>query len=157
MMMRKFIGTGALLLAVGLVPVTLPAQSQDDKPATTSSATNPATTSVTGCVAAGKKAGTFKLTADDGTVYMLRSKNTNLAEHVGQPVTVSGRAMNGAIGANGANSSAAPSNSANSSDATGADQNSTGGSTTGSNAAMKNHLMVHKLTMVSESCKTAGR
>jgi hypothetical protein len=155
MMMRKFIGTGALLLAAGLVPGTLPAQSQDDKPATTSSATNPTTTSVTGCVAAGKKAGTFKLTADDGTVYMLRSKNTNLAEHVGHTVTVSGRVMNGA---NGANGSAAASNSANSSDASGADQNAAGASgTAAANGAMRNHLMVHKLTMVSESCKTAAQ
>lgn len=153
MMMHKFIGAAALLLAAGLLPASLPAQSQDDKPATTSSATNPSTTSVTGCVAAGKKAGTFKLTADDGTVYMLRSKNTNLAEHVGHTVTVSGRVMNGANGANGS----AASNSANSSDASGADQNSAGGGTTGSNAAMRNHLMVHKLTMVSESCKTAAQ
>jgi hypothetical protein len=151
-MMYKSIGLGALLLAASLVPATLPAQSQDDKPATTSSATNPATTSVTGCVAAGKKAGTFKLTADDGTVYMLRSKNTNLAEHVGHTVTVSGRVM---TGANGANGSATPSNSANSSDATGADQNSAGANGAAAGGAMKNHLMVHKLTMVSESCKTA--
>ncbi|HEY4879703.1 MAG TPA: hypothetical protein VIH97_11300 [Candidatus Acidoferrales bacterium] len=148
-MMYKFIGMGALLLAASLVPATLPAQSQDDKPATTSSATNPATTSVTGCVAAGKKAGTYKLTADDGTVYMLRSKSTNLGEHVGHTVTVSGRVMSGA------NGSATPSNSANSSDATGADQNSAGANGAAAGGAMKNHLMVHKLTMVSESCKTA--
>src|ERR1700733_13259010 len=139
-MMYKSIGLGALLLAASLVPATLPAQSQDDKPATTS---------VTGCVAAGKKAGTYKLTADDGTVYMLRSKSTNLGEHVGHTVTVSGRVMSGA------NGSATPSNSANSSDATGADQNSAGANGAAAGGAMKNHLMVHKLTMVSESCKTA--
>ena len=150
MMMSKFIGAGALLLAASLVPATLPAQSQDDKPATTSSATNPAATSVTGCVAAGKKAGTFKLTADDGTVYMLRSKNTNLSEHVGHTVTVSGHVMNGA------NGSATPSNGTNGSDATGADQNSAGASgAAAANGTMKNHLMVRKLTMVSESCKAS--
>jgi hypothetical protein len=147
--MRKWITTGALLLLANLVPATLSAQAQSDKPATTSSASNPATTKVTGCVAAGKKAGTFKLTADDGTVYMLRSKNTNLAEHVGHTVTVSGHALNAA------NGSAAPSDAANAPDATAADQNSAGNGTTGSNGAPKNHLIVHKLTMVSESCKAS--
>jgi hypothetical protein len=155
MTMRKFIGTGALLLAASLVPATLPAQSQDDKPATTSSAANPEVTSVTGCVAAGKRAGTYKLTSDDGTVYMLRSKSINLGEHVGHTVTVSGRVI---TGSNGANGSATTSNAANSSDATGADQNSAGANgAAASSAAAKNHLMVHKLTMVSESCKTAAQ
>jgi hypothetical protein len=149
--MRTLFATGALLLAASLVPAALPAQTQSDKPATTSSASNPATTSVTGCVAAGKKTGTFTLTADDGTVYMLRSKNTNLAEHVGHTVTVSGHVMNGANAASGAT----PSNAANSSDATGADQNAAAGSTAASSGAMKNHLVVHKLTMVSESCKAS--
>jgi hypothetical protein len=150
--MRKLVATGALLLAASLVPATLPAQTQSDKPATTSSASNPNTTKVTGCVAAGKKTGTFKLTADDGTVYMLRSKNTNLAEHVGHTVTVAGHVMNGT---NAANGSAAPSNAANSSDAAGADQDAAAGSTAASSPAMKNHLIVQKLTMVSESCKAS--
>jgi hypothetical protein len=145
--MRKWITTGALLLIAILLPATLPAQTQSDKPATTSSAANPATTKVTGCVAAGKKAGTFTLTADDGSVYILRSKNTNLAEHVGHTVTVSGHAMNAA------NGSAASSSAANAPDAAAADQNSANPGATGSNGPMKNHLIVHKLTMVSESCK----
>jgi len=152
--MRKFITTGALLLAASLIPATLAAQTQSDKPATTSSMSNPNVTSVTGCVQAGKKAGTYKLMADDGTTYMLRSKSTNLSEHVGHTVTVSGRVMTGENKA-AANGGATQSNSTSPSDATGTNQNASGDSATPPTGAMRNHLLVHSLTMVSDSCKTA--
>jgi hypothetical protein len=54
--MRKFIATGALLLAASLIPATLPAQStQPDSPNNGSAMTKPPMTTVTGCVSAGKK------------------------------------------------------------------------------------------------------
>src|ERR1700691_3938692 len=118
--MRKLFTTGALFLAVSLIPAALPTHAQStpdaqspppaqDNGAMMAAKTPP--TTVTGCIAAGKKDGTFKLTADDGTVYMLRSRNTNFAEHVGHTVTVTGRVLTGQGGANGA----APSNSGDSS------------------------------------------
>jgi hypothetical protein len=154
--MHKLLMTGALLISASLIPATLPAQTQsDDKPATTSSAANPSVTKVTGCLQAGKKAGTFKLIGDDGTTYMLRSKSTDLSAHVGHTVTVSGRVMTGEKKAGAANGSAAPSNSSNPSDATAADQNASGDTSNPPAGAMHSHLMVHSLAMVSESCKTA--
>jgi len=155
--MRKFFTTGALFLAVSLIPAALPTHAQStpdaqtpppaqDNGATMAPKTPP--TTVTGCIAAGKKDGTFKLTADDGTVYMLRSRNTNFAEHVGHTVTVTGRVMTGQMNRGGA----AP---AGDSSASGdANQNAPAD---GSGAAMKhagmNHLMVRSMTMVSETCK----
>lgn len=152
--MHKLIMTGALLLTASLISATLPAQTESDKPATTSSAANPNVTKVTGCLQAGKKAGTFKLMGDDGTTYMLRSKSTNLSEHVGHTVTVSGRVMTGENKA-AANGGATQSNSTSPSDATGTNQNASGDSATPPTGAMRNHLLVHSLTMVSDSCKTA--
>jgi hypothetical protein len=150
--MRKLIATGALLLAASLIPATLAAQTQSDKPATTSSMSNPNVTSVTGCVQAGKKAGTYKLMADDGTTYMLRSKSTNLAEHVGHTVTVSGHIMTGEK--RGPDAATTPANSSDSASAAAADQNASGDSSTPPAGAMRSHLMVRSLTMVSDSCKT---
>ena len=159
--MRKFFTTGALFLAVSLIPAALPTHAQStpaaqrpppaqDNGAMMAAKTPP--TTVTGCIAAGKKDGTFKLTADDGTVYMLRSRNTNFAEHVGHTVTVTGPGgvLTGQGGANGA----APSNSGDSSASGDANQNAPAG---GSGAATKHagmtHLMVRSMTMVSETCK----
>src|SRR3984957_7099898 len=157
--MRKFWTTGALFLAVSLIPAALPtfAQSTPDSqsaPAPAAqdngaamTAKTPSTT-VTGCIAAGKKDGTFKLTADDGTIYMLRSRNTNFADHVGHTVTVTGHVMTGQMskgGANGSAGDASPSGDAN--------QNAPADN---SGAAMKHgmsHLMVRSMTMVSETCK----
>lgn len=152
--MRTFIATSALLLAASLIPATLPAQStQPDSPNNGSAMTKPPMTTVTGCVSAGKKAGTFKLVGDDGTTYMLRSKNTNLSEHVGHTVTISGRMMTGER--KGSDSATTPSNSSDpEASSTGADQNASGDSSAPPAGAMRNHLMVHSLTMVSDSCKT---
>ena len=155
--MRKFFTTGALFLAVSLIPAALPTHAQSTPDAQTPPpaqdngammAAKTPTTTVTGCIAAGKKDGTFKLTADDGTVYMLRSRNTNFAEHVGH--TVTGRVLTGQGGANGA----APANSGDSSASGDANQNAPA---EGSGAATKHagmtHLMVRSMTMVSETCK----
>lgn len=155
--MRKFFITGALFLAVSLIPAlptfaqsnpdsqSAPAPAaQDNGAAMTAKA--PSTT-VTGCIAAGKKDGTFKLTADDGTVYMLRSRNTNFAEHVGHTVTVSGHVMTGQMG-----KGAAPSGDASAGGSGDAAQNAPADN----GAAMKHgmqHLMVRSMTMVSETCK----
>jgi hypothetical protein len=151
--MRKFITAATLLLAIGLIPASLPAQTPGAQPDSQDkgSMAKPAVTTVTGCVAAGKKAGTFKLTADDGTVYMLKSKSANLADHVGHTVTVSGHIMTGEKKAGDA--AGTPSNAADASSATGADQNSSGSGDTTANAPMRTHLMVRSLTMVSDSCK----
>ena len=157
--MRKFWTTGALFLAVSLIPAALPtfAQSTPDSqsaPAPAAqdngaamTAKTPRTT-VTGCIAAGKKDGTFKLTADDGTIYMLRSRNTNFADHVGHTVTVTGHVMTGQMGKGGANGSAGDASASGD-----ANQNAPADN---SGAAMKHgmtHLMVRSMTMVSETCK----
>jgi hypothetical protein len=155
--MRKFFATGALFLAVSLIPAALPTLAQStpdtqspppaqDNGAMMAAKTPP--TTVTGCIAAGKKDGTFKLTAEDGTTYMLRSRNTNFADHVGHTVTVTGHVMTGQMAKGGA----APSGDAS---ATGdANQNAPADN---SGAATKhagmNHLMVRSMTMVSETCK----
>jgi hypothetical protein len=160
--MRNFWTTGALVLAVSLIPAALPtfAQSTPDSQSAPASAAqdNSAamtakapTTTVTGCIAAGKKDGTFKLTADDGTTYMLRSRNTNFADHVGHTVTVTGHVMTGQMAKGGANGAAAP--SGDSSASGDANQNAPADN---SGAAMKHgmsHLMVRSMTMVSETCK----
>jgi hypothetical protein len=147
-MMHKIISVGALLLSFLLIPAVLAAQSsgpnaQDNNGSMSS---NPAKsgTSVTGCIQAGKKAGTFKLMGDDGTTYLLRSKTTNLSEHVGHTVTISGHVMNGETKSAG--------NSGDSATATGADQNASPG-----NSTMKHgvRFMVRSLSMVSDSCKAS--
>ncbi|HEY0702156.1 MAG TPA: hypothetical protein VGD60_05255 [Candidatus Acidoferrales bacterium] len=168
--MRKFITTGALFLAVSLIPAALPAQAQstpdsqsgaatDTKPAQSSSMANPEMTTVTGCVQAGRKAGTFRLVGDDGSMYMLRSKKTDFSQHVGHEVTVSGHVMTGEMhhgtgAANGSGDAAANgADSSASAGASGSDQNAASGT-----MAMKGHawkgFAVKSMTMVSESCKT---
>jgi hypothetical protein len=156
------ITTGALFLAVALIPAALPTHAQstpdaqaspDNKPAQSASAANPQTTTVTGCIQAGKREGTFRLVADDGSMYMLRSKKTDLSQHVGHEVTITGNVMsgnghmhNGNAAGNGADASAGGS---------GADQSAPSGDTT---MAPKAHawkgLSVKSMTMVSETCKT---
>lgn len=149
--MRKIISMGALLVAFALAPAVLPAQSSQpdsqDSNGTMTAKPKAEMTTATGCVEAGKKAGTFKLIGDDGTTYMLRSKSTNLADHVGHTVTVSGRVMTGQMG----NGSAAPSNSGDAANSSAADQNAPADSTAKHGLS---HFMVHSLTMVSDSCKT---
>jgi hypothetical protein len=158
--MRKFITTGALLIAAGLIPAALPAQTQSTQPDSQNSgaAMKPNLTTVTGCVSAGKKEGTYKLTGDDGTTYILRSRSANLADHVGHEVTVSGRIMTGQPGkaANGSDSVAPGSDkqqSQNPTDTTSPPPANDATNSASASGTMKNHLMVHSLTMVSDSCK----
>jgi hypothetical protein len=163
--MSKFITIGALLLAASLIPAALPAQTQSSQPdsQSTGAAMKSNLTTVTGCVSAGKKDGTYKLTGDDGTTYMLRSKSANLADHVGHEVTVSGRIMTGQPGkAANASDPSSPDSVAPGSDKQKSqnpnDTTSPPPANDATNAApapgsMKNHLMVHSLTMVSDSCK----
>lgn len=49
------------------------------------------TTTVTGCLQKGEKAGEFSITGDDGKIYGLRSSSVKLADHVGHKVTVTGK------------------------------------------------------------------
>jgi hypothetical protein len=159
--MRKFITTGALLLAVALIPAALPAHAQsapdsqnppatDTKPAQAASAANPEMTTVTGCIQAGKREGTFRLVGDDGSMYMLRSKKTDFSQHVGHEVTITGHVMNGEMrhGSGGA--------AGNSGDASASADQSAPADNTAMSA--KPHawkgLAVKSMTMVSESCKT---
>jgi hypothetical protein len=46
---------------------------------------------ITGCLAAGDKAGEFNLTANDGSTWEIRSKTVKLAPHVGHTVTITGK------------------------------------------------------------------
>ncbi len=159
--MRKFITTGALFLAVGLIPAALPTLAQtppdsqnppatDTKPAQSASMSNPEMTTVTGCIQAGKKEGTYRLMGDDGSMYYLRSKKTDFSQHVGHEVTVSGHVMTGQMH-NGTASGAAGSADSSAS----ADQSATSGDST---MAPKHHgmqgLAVKSMTMVSETCKS---
>jgi hypothetical protein len=146
--MHKIISVGALLLSFLLIPAVLAAQSSDPNAQDNngSLSSNPAKsgTSVTGCIQAGKKAGTFKLMGDDGTTYLLRSKTTNLSEHVGHTVTISGHVTNRETKSAG--------NSGDSANTSGADQNAAPG-----NLTMKHgvRFMVRSLSMVSDSCKAS--
>ena len=48
------------------------------------------TRSVTGCLSQGDDAKEFKLTANDGSTWELKSDSVSLAEHVGHTVTATG-------------------------------------------------------------------
>jgi hypothetical protein len=49
-----------------------------------------ATRTITGCLTQGDSAKEFKLTADDGSTWEVRSDTVALAEHVGHTVTATG-------------------------------------------------------------------
>lgn len=139
--MRKLFSLLALLAAVTFLPSRLPAQEtgnsgQENAPAAS-------TTTVTGCLQAGQKAGRFMLTAEDGTVYHLRSKSVDLSEHVGHTVTVTGR-----VAQRRPQEGQAPSSS--SSPEANAAQSGEG---QGGGHAHGHMLFVSDLKMVSDSCK----
>jgi hypothetical protein len=69
-----------LLLAFCLM--SLPASAQAPKTGDTKT--------VTGCLSQGAKAGHFRIAADDGNTYGLRSSSVKLADHVGHTVTITG-------------------------------------------------------------------
>lgn len=62
--------------------MSLPASAQDPKTGDTKT--------VTGCLSQGAKAGHFRIAADDGNTYGLRSSSVKLADHVGHTVTITG-------------------------------------------------------------------
>src|SRR6266478_1150496 len=52
------------------------------------------TRTITGCLTQGDSAKEFKLTANDGSTWEVRSSNVSLAEHVGHTVTATGVVSN---------------------------------------------------------------
>jgi len=48
------------------------------------------TRTITGCLAQGDNAKEFKLTAENGSTWEVRSSNVSLAEHVGHTITATG-------------------------------------------------------------------
>jgi hypothetical protein len=158
---RNYLLAGVLTVCTGLIPSIACAQSANGNVSNT--AANASTTeTVTGCVAAGKKAGIYTLTGNDGTMYVLRGKD-NFAEHVGHTVTVSGKVMT-AASKNDRPNGTSPSNSADDPDSTaktGTTNDQVGGSNSGAAGPVKTstvstakpHLMVKSISMVSDSCQ----
>ena len=89
------------------------------------------TRTLTGCLSTGDKAGEYNLTAEDGSTWVLNSKNAKLGEHVGHTVTVNGRVWH--AGMHGAKEKTKDE--------------------TNPNATEHGHLNVTDVSMVSESCK----
>lgn len=52
------------------------------------------TRTITGCLAQGDSAKEFKLTAEDGSTWEVKSSNVSLAEHVGHTVSATGVVSN---------------------------------------------------------------
>ena len=74
------------LLAVSCLAAA-PALIAQDKPKEDKSAE---VRNVTGCLAKGDSAGEFKVTANDGSTWEVKSKTVKLSPHVGHTVTVTG-------------------------------------------------------------------
>jgi hypothetical protein len=140
--MQKVCTLLALLAAVTFLPSRLQAQAAGNSGQDNTPSAN--TTTVTGCLEAGKKAGHYMLAADDGTTYHLRSRDVNLGEHVGHTVTVTGKVPQGKAGEKSPSSSS-------SADPYGSAQSGEGQA--GGHAGGGNTLLVTDLKMVSESCK----
>jgi uncharacterized protein DUF5818 len=141
--MQKLFTLLALLAAVTFLPSRLAAQDTGNAGQSNEPSAN--TTSATGCLQAGTRAGSFMLTSDDGTVYHLRSKSVDLSEHVGHTVTVTGR-----VPERHAQGGQAPSSSS-SPEATNEAAQSGEGQGGGHHGG--HMLIVTDLKMVSDSCK----
>ena len=142
--MQKLFTLLALLAAMTFLPSRLAAQ--DTGNSGQSNEPSASTTSATGCLQAGTKAGSFMLTADDGTVYHLRSKSVDLGEHVGHTVTVTGR-----VPQHHSQGGQAPSSSSSPEATNEAAQSGEGQG--GGHAGGGHMLIVTDLKMVSDSCK----
>jgi len=142
--MQKLFTLLALLATMMFVPSRLAAQ--DTGNSGQNAEPSASTTSVTGCLQAGTKAGRFMLTSDDGTVYHLRSKSVDLSEHVGHTVTVTGR-----VPERKAQGGQAPSSSSSPEATNEAAQSGEGQG--GEHAGGGHMLFVTDLKMVSDSCK----
>ncbi|MFZ1034323.1 MAG: DUF5818 domain-containing protein [Candidatus Acidiferrales bacterium] len=141
--MQKLFTLLALLAAITFLPSRLAAQ--DTGNSGQNAEPSPSSTSVTGCLQAGTKAGSFMLTGDDGTVYHLRSKSVDLSEHVGHTVTVTGR-----VPQHHSQGGQAPSSSSSSATNEAAQSGEGQG---GWHAGGGHMLIVTDLKMVSDSCK----
>ncbi len=142
--MQKLFTLLALLAAVTFLPSRLAAQDTGNAGQSNEPSAN--TTSVTGCLQAGNKAGRFMLTSDDGTVYHLRSRSVDLSEHVGHTVTVTGH-----VPQHHAQGGQAPSSSSSPNATSEAAQSGEGQG--GGHGGGGHMLIVTDLKMVSDSCK----
>jgi hypothetical protein len=97
----------------------------------TSKKKSDSTRTLTGCLSTGDKSGEYNLTAEDGSTWVLSSKNAKLGEHVGHTVTVNGRVWH--AGMHGTKEKAKDE--------------------TNPNATEHGHLNVTDVSMVSESCR----
>jgi hypothetical protein len=145
--MQKLFSLLALLAALAFLPSRL--QAQETGNSGQNSEPSASAVSVTGCLQAGKKAGHFMLTADDGTIYHLRSRSVDLSEHVGHTVSVTGH-----VPQHKSQGGQAPPPSSSSSSAPTSGMQSGGGQEGGQGAHGGGHmLIVTDLKMVSDSCK----
>jgi hypothetical protein len=86
---------------------------------------------ITGCLSKGDDAGEFKVTANDGSTWEVKSKTVKLSPHVGHTVTVTGE-----VWQSGMHSAKEKTKE-----------------TVDPNAKEHGHLNVTKVEMVSDSCK----
>ena len=115
------------LLAVSCL-ATAPALIAQDTPKEDKSAE---VRNVTGCLAKGDSAGEFKVTANDGSTWEVKSKTVKLSPHIGHTVTVTGAVWHPDM--HGAKEKAKE--------------------TMDADAKEHGHLNVTKVEMVSDSCK----
>ena len=115
------------LLAVSCL-ATAPALIAQDTPKEDKSAE---VRNVTGCLAKGDSAGEFKVTANDGSTWEVKSKTVKLSPHIGHTVTVTGAVWHPDM--HGAKEKAKE--------------------TMEADAKEHGHLNVTKVEMVSDSCK----
>jgi Protein of unknown function (DUF5818) len=155
--MQKFAVLMALLMAVTFMPSRLQAQNSDNSSQNGAAGSE---TTVQGCLKAGRQAGRFMLTADDGTVYHLRSRQVKLDEHVGHEVEVTGRVPQPRGNGGGQAPSASSSDNSGAS-MSGSTQNGAGGAsgaTGGQNGGDGMHgghmLIVTSVKHISDTCKT---
>ncbi|MGA7920219.1 MAG: hypothetical protein WCA38_11160 [Candidatus Acidiferrales bacterium] len=148
--MQNFAALLALLIAVTFMPSRLQAQDSGNGSAGQNGSATADTTTVTGCLKAGKQAGHYMLTAEDGTTYHLRSRQVKLGDHVGHTVEVTGRVPQGR-GSGGQTPSASSSDGSDTSMSATGQSGASGATGETGNGHM---LIVTSLKMVSDSCKT---
>jgi hypothetical protein len=151
--MQKFAVLLALLVAVTFLPLRVLAQDTGSGNAGQNGSASAETTTVTGCLKAGKQAGHYMLTAEDGTIYHLRSRQVKLGEHVGHTVEVTGTIPQGRGNGAGGQAPSATSGDSSSSSMSGSGQNGAGGATADQHGG-GHMLIVTSVKMVSDTCKS---
>ena len=122
--MKHKITAGLLTLAgLAMLSTATPAQESQDKSSDMRT--------VTGCLSAGDSTGEYKLTADDGSTWEVKSKTVKLADHVGHTVKVTGKEWQ--AGMHGAKEKTKEA--------------------VDPNAKEHGHMTVTSMSMVSDSCK----